>query len=159
MIFANIACPTGDGHSYKLATGSALEASVVVYFQISGYRMFKHVCLRHVLVHWRQSFPRLPSYNRFVELMAEMFNPLTAFMHSRCGKSNGIAFVDSTPLCICKNILIPRHKTFADQAGCSKSLTGWFFYGFKLHFMVNDCGDILSFCLTRGLPDARRCRS
>jgi hypothetical protein len=128
--------------------------TIVVYFQISGYRTFKHFYLRHVLVHWRQSFPRLPSYHRFVELMAEVLNPLTAFMHRRCGKSDGIAFVDSTPLCVCKNIRIPRHKTFADHAGRSKSSTGWF-YGFKLHFTVNDCGDILSFCLTRGNVDDR----
>ena len=128
--------------------------TIVVYFQISGYRTFKHFYLRHVLVHWREKFPRLPSYNRFVELMAEVLTPLTAFMCSRCGKSEGIAFVDSTPLCVCKNIRIPRHKTFADQAGRGKSSTGWF-YGFKLHFTVNDCGDILSFCLTRGNVDDR----
>jgi hypothetical protein len=128
--------------------------TIVVYFQISGYRTFKHFYLRHVLVHWQSQFPRLPSYNRFVELMAEVLNPLTAFMQSRCGKSDGIAFVDSTPLCVCKNIRIPRHKTFADHAGRSKSSTGWF-YGFKLHFTVNDCGDILSFCLTRGNVDDR----
>jgi Transposase DDE domain len=128
--------------------------TIVVYFQMSGYRTFKHFYLRHVLVHWQSQFPRLPSYNRFVELMAEVLNPLTAFMHSRCGKSDGIAFVDSTPLCVCKNIRIPRHKTFANHAGRSKSSTGWF-YGFKLHFTVNDCGDILSFCLTRGNVDDR----
>ena len=90
--------------------------TIVVYFQMSGYRTFKHFYLRHVLVHWQPQFPRLPSYNRFVELMAEVLNPLTAFMHSRCGKSEGIAFVDSTPLCVCKNIRIPRHKTFANHA-------------------------------------------
>ncbi len=53
---------------------------------------------------------------------------------------------------VCENIRIPRHKTFAEQARRSKSSTGWF-YGFKLHFTVNDCGDILSFCLTRGNGD------
>jgi hypothetical protein len=128
--------------------------TIVVYFQMSGYRTFKHFYLKHVLVYWRAKFPRLPSYNRFVELMAEVLAPLTAFMHSRCGQSDGIAFVDSTPLCVCKNIRIPRHKTFADQAGRGKSSTGWF-YGFKLHFTVNDRGDILSFCLTRGNVDDR----
>jgi hypothetical protein len=58
-------------------------------------------------------------------------------------------------LCVCKNIRIPRHKTFAEQAGRGKSSTGWF-YGFKLHLIVNDCGDILSFCLTRGNVDDRK---
>jgi Transposase DDE domain len=75
-------------------------------------------------------------------------------MHSRCGKSDGIACEDSTALCVCKNIRIPRHKTFADHAGRSKSSIGWF-YSFKLHFTVNDCGDILSFCLKRGNVDDR----
>jgi hypothetical protein len=128
--------------------------TIVVFFQMSGYRTFKHFYLRHVLVYWREQFPRLPSYNRFVELMAEVLTPLVAFMQSRCGKSEGIAFVDSTSLCVCKNIRIPRHKTFADHAGRSKSSTEWF-YGFKLHFTVNDCGDILLFCLTRGNVDDR----
>lgn len=70
-------------------------------------------------------------------------------MQSRCKKSRGIAFVDSRALRVCENIHIARHNTFAGYAGRSKSSTGWF-YGFKLHFTVNDCGDLLSFCYTRG---------
>jgi hypothetical protein len=81
--------------------------------------------------------------------MAEVLEPLSGFMQSRCGKSQGIAFIDSTALRVCENIHIPNYKTFASQAGRNKASTGWF-YGFKLHFTVNDCGDILSFCLTRG---------
>jgi len=143
---------TGDK---KRISGKCLCESegmtIVVCFQTSGYRTFKHFCLRHVLAHWRPRFPRLPSRNRFVGLMAGVLNPLTAFMHSRCGKSDGIAFVDSTPPCVCKNIRMPRHKT-ADQAGRSRSSTGCF-YGFKLHLTVNDRGDILAFCLIRGNVD------
>jgi hypothetical protein len=104
--------------------------------------------------YWQKEFPRLPSYNRFVELMPKILEPLTAFLQTRFGKSAGIAFVDSTPLCVCENIRIPRHKTFAGVAGRSKSSTGWF-YGFKLHLIVNDCGDLLSVCLTRGNVDDR----
>ena len=68
------------------------------------------------MVYWRQAFPGLPSYNRFVELQADVLNPLAAFMQSRCAKSRGIAFVDSTALRVCENIRIPRHKTFAEYA-------------------------------------------
>ena len=128
--------------------------TIVIQYQMSGYRTFKWFYLKHVMVFWQEAFPNLPSYNRFVELMSEILEPLAAFMQSRCGKSEGIAFVDSTPLCVCENLRIPRHKTFAGIAGRSKSSTGWF-YGFKLHFTVNDCGDILSFCLTRGNVDDR----
>ena len=31
----------------------------------------------------------------------------------------------------------------------------WGFYGFKLHFIINECGEILSFCLTSGNVDDR----
>jgi hypothetical protein len=128
--------------------------TIVVSYHMKKYRNFKSFYTDHVAKYWREEFPRLPSYNRFVELMTEILEPLTAFMQSRCGKSDGIAFVDSTPLCVCENIRIPRHKTFAGVAGRSKSSTGWF-YGFKLHFIVNDQGEMLSFCLTRGNVDDR----
>ena len=104
--------------------------TVVVCFQTSGYRTFKHFYRKHIMGHWRQAFSGLPSYNRFVELMAAVLHPLVAFMQSRCVKSRGIAFVDSTALRVCDHIRIPRHQTFADYAGRSKSSTGWF-YGFK----------------------------
>lgn len=84
--------------------------TIMVSFQPSGYRTFKDFYLRYVKVYWQQAFPRLPSDNRFVELQAEVLNPLAAFMQSRCVKSQGIAFVDSTALRVCENIRIPRHK-------------------------------------------------
>jgi hypothetical protein len=36
----------------------------------------------------------------------------------------------------------------------AKSSTGWF-YGFKLHLLVDDCGEILSFRITRANVDDR----
>ena len=86
--------------------------------------------------------------------MSDVLIPIAAFMQNRCGMGKGIAFIDSTSLCVCKNIRIPRHKTFKDVAGRGKSSTGWF-YGFKLHLMVDDCGEILSFSITRGNVDDR----
>ena len=53
-----------------------------------------------------------------------------------------------------KNLRIPRHKTFKAEAERGKSSTGWF-YGFKLHLLVDDCGDLLSFRITRGNVDDR----
>ena len=126
--------------------------TIVVSFQVSGYRNFKGFHYKKVLADWRAGFPRLPGYSRFVELMAEVLEALTTFMQSCCGKSDGIAFVDSTALRVCENSRIPRHKTFVELAGRSQSSTGWF-YGFKLHLTVNDRGDMLSFCLTRGNVD------
>jgi len=129
--------------------------TLLVYYHQSGYRTFKWFYQNHVRKHWLSAFPNLLSYNRFIELIPNLLGPLTAFMKSRCRTSKGIAFVDSTSLCVCKNIRIPRHKTFVDEAGRGKSSTGWF-YGFKLHLIINDRGEILSFCITPGNVDDRK---
>jgi hypothetical protein len=129
--------------------------TLLVYYHLSGYRTFKWFYQNYVRKHWWSAFPKLLSYNRFIELIPKIIVPLTAFMQSRCGTSEGIAFIDSTPLRVCKNIRIPRHKTFVEEAGRGKSSTGWF-YGFKLHLIVNDRGEILSFCITPGNVDDRK---
>nr|WP_027156580.1 IS982 family transposase [Methylobacter luteus] len=129
--------------------------TILVAYHQSGFRTFKWFYLKHVQCYWQSEFPNLLSYNRFIELMPELLAPITAFMNSRRGVSAGIAFVDSTPLKVCKNIRIPRHKTFVKEAGRGKSSTGWF-YGFKWHLIVNDQGEILSFCITAGNVDDRK---
>ncbi len=47
-----------------------------------------------------------------------------------------------------------RCKVFKDTAQRGKSSTGWF-YGFKLHLIVNDPGEILSFMKPPGNVDDR----
>jgi len=98
-----------------------------------------------------KAFPNQLSYKRFIEITPEILVPLSCFMQSRCSQGKGIAFVDSTPLRVCKNLRIPRHKTFVNEAGRSKSSTGWF-YGFKLHLLVDDCGEIISFQIREVIP-------
>ena len=129
--------------------------TIWVHYHQSGYHTFKWYYVNHVQVHLKSAFPRLPSYHRFIERIPEALLPLTRFMQSRCEASRGIAFIDSTPLRVCENLRIPRHHTFADTAGRGKSSTGWF-YGFKLHLVVNDQGGIVSFALTAGNVDDRQ---
>jgi hypothetical protein len=123
------------------------------YWQL--IRAEKMAVCRSCDLYLQAATPSLLSYNRFIELLPTIIMPLRAFMNSRCGTSQGIAFIDSTPLKVCKNIRIPRHKTFVKEAGRGKSSTGWF-YGFKLHLVVNDQGEILSFCITAGNVDDRK---
>lgn len=101
------------------------------------------------------AFPHLLNYHRFIEHIPEALLPLTQFMQSRCEASRGIAFIDSTPLRVCENLRIPHHHTVTDTAGRGKSSIGWF-YGFKLHLVVNDQGGIVSFALTAGNVDDRK---
>jgi len=48
-----------------------------------------------------------------------------------------------------------QHKVFEDWAEKSKSSMGWF-YGFKLHLIVNDCGELMAFKVTAANVDDRR---
>ena len=129
--------------------------TIIIYFHMSHYRNFKHYYLKHVQQHLRAEFPQLVSYSRFVELMPTVFAPLCAYMWTRLGRATGISFIDATPIAVCHNRRIQRHRVFADLAGRGKTAMGWF-YGFKLHLVVNDQGEIVAFHLTEGNMDDRK---
>ena len=89
------------------------------------------------------------SYSRFVFLMKDLFIPLFAYLLNRSGSVTGISFVDSTPIQVCKRKRIKRNKVFKGFAKVGKTSIGWF-YGFKLHIIINENGEILSFLVTPG---------
>ena len=115
--------------------------TILIHFHQSHYRTFKACYTEHVLVRLRPEFPSLVSYNRFVELTPTVIIPLLAYLQQRRGNCTGIAFVDATAIKVCHNKRIPRHKVFAGIATRGKTTMGWF-YGFKLHLIVNDQGEI-----------------
>ena len=129
--------------------------TILIWFHQSHYRDFKTFYLNHVCQHLRSEFPKLVSYSRFVDLIPGTLLPMCVYMYLRQGRQTGIAFVDSTPIAVCHNKRIRRHKTFAGLARRGKSTMGYF-YGFKLHLVVNDQGEILAFCLTPGNTDDRK---
>jgi Transposase DDE domain len=128
--------------------------TIIVYFHCSHYRDFKHYYTEYVATHLRSYFPALVSYSRFVELMPRALVPLCGYLHTRKGRCTGVTFVDSTPLAVCHNRRIARHKVFDGYATRGKSSMGWYF-GFKLHLMVNDEGELLAFRVTTGEVDDR----
>ena len=105
--------------------------------------------------HLKGLFPKCVSYNRFVESEKSVLLPLTIFIKNVLrGTCTGISFVDSTPLRVCRNQRILIHKTFEGPAERGKRSMGWFF-GFKLHLIINDRGEILNFMFTPGNVDER----
>jgi hypothetical protein len=129
--------------------------TITILFHISGIRCFKHFYISYVQQHLKSEFPRTVSYNRFVELMESNVLPLTLYLKTCClGECSGISFVDSTPIRACKNKRISRNKVFKNIATIGKSTMGWF-YGFKLHIIVNDKGEILNFVVTQANVDDR----
>jgi transposase len=103
----------------------------------------------------RAEFPGLVSYTRFVELMPSALLPLCAYLETCQGRCTGISFVDSTPLAVCHNRRIQQHRVFTGLAQRGKNSVGWF-YGFKLHVVVNDCGELLACQLSPGNVDDRQ---
>lgn len=122
--------------------------TIVILFHQSHYRNFKHF-YNHICTYNKKEFPKLISYDRFVYLKKNLFVPLFAYLLERKGIVTGIAFIDSTSIAVCHNKRIPRNKVFKGLAKRGKTTAGWF-YGFKLHLIINDKGEILAFQLTPG---------
>ena len=90
-----------------------------------------------------------------MELEKEVLLPMTIFIKKVLLRTcTGISFVDSTPLRVCRNQRILIHKTFEGLAERGKYSMGWSF-GFKLHLIINDKGEILNFMFTPGNVDDR----
>ena len=143
-------------HRHKPNRMSDAEIMVIlILFHSGGFRCFKHYYKEYVCKHLTYLFPKRVSYNRFVELEKEVLLQLTVFIKEvLMGTCTGISFVDSTPLRVCRNQRILIHKTFKGLAERGKCSRGWFF-GFKLHLIINDKGEILNFMFTPGNVDDR----
>lgn len=80
--------------------------------------------------------------------------PLCAYLRHCFGKCSGISFIDSTSLKVCHNRRIAQHQVFNNLAARGKTSVDWFF-GFKLHLVINDTGELLNVALTPGNTDER----
>jgi hypothetical protein len=128
--------------------------TISIHFHQSRYRTFKDYYVKHVCEYLTNYFPSLVSYNRMVELMPNVLTACLYYLRSRRGPVTGISFVDSTAIPVCHPKRINRNKVFKETAKVSKSSMGWF-YGFKLHLIINDSGEILSCQITPGNVDDR----
>ena len=128
--------------------------TILIFFHQMRYRDFKTYYTQFVQVYLRDEFPYLVSYTHFVELMPSVLVPLCAYLQGCYGRCSGVSFIDSTPVIVCHNRRIQRHRVFAGVAQRGKNSMDWFF-GFKLHLVVSDRGDLLALRLTAGNVDDR----
>lgn len=127
--------------------------TIIIHFHQSHHRNFKHYYLDYVSTQLRSDFPGLVSYTRFVELMSEVAAPMVMLLVSLLSSPTTANYIDSTKLVVCHNRRIRRNKVFRGMAARGKSSMGWF-YGFKLHLIVNEKGELVSFFITPGnTPD------
>jgi len=129
--------------------------TILVGFHLSQIKNFKAYYVFYVTPHLGHLFPDLVSYNRFVELQSKVALALMFYLkYKGLGKSTGISYVDSTPLRACHIKREKQNKVFKNFAKKGHSSLGWFF-GFKLHLVINDKGEILGFHLTTANVDDR----
>lgn len=148
-----------DGNVHRNKPGRLSDAEVItilILFHCKGFRCLKHFYTQYICKHLSHLFTNTVSYNRFVELQKSVLLPLAIFVKEvLMGTCTGIAYVDSTPLRVCKHQRILIHKTLKGIAERGKCSMGWFF-GFKLHLIINDKGEILNFMFTPGNVDDRQ---
>ena len=132
--------------------------TIIILFHQSCYRNFKTFYIEHVSKHLLKYFQQLVSYTRFVELTKSVIVPLCFFAQLLTGEKTGIYFIDSTLIKACHIKREKQNKVFKGIAQKAKSSIGWFF-GFKLHLIINDRGEIMAFKLTAGNVDDRKSSS
>jgi hypothetical protein len=122
---------------------------IMVLFHLSAYKNFKTFYLYGIGCQHRACFRDLPHYDRFVSLMPRLFAPLMVLLHSLSGEETGLYFGGSSKLAVCHNRRIDRHRVFDGLAARGKTSMGWFF-GLKLHFVINHKGQIMALKITSG---------
>lgn len=124
--------------------------SIYIFYHHSGIRCFKWFYNFAVLGHLGSYFPLAYSYSHFIQRLPSIQLDLFAFLCLFCLAAPSQAnFIDSKKLSVCHNKRIYQHKTFKDIASRGKTSVGWF-YGFKLHLIINQFAQIVRFKITTG---------
>jgi hypothetical protein len=131
----------------KLALSEMLF--IMVLFPASPFKDFKSFYRHGVCGLYRGCFRETPVYERFVALMPRLLVPMAVLLYSLRGEETGIYFADSTSLAVCHNRRINRNRVFKGMAARGKTSMGWF-YGLKLHLIINHKGEIMAVKITSG---------
>ena len=129
--------------------------TILISFHQNHYRNFQHFYLNPVKSQWGNAFPKLPSYQRFIEWIPSTMIPLCVYLKDCFGQCTGLGFIDATSLKVCHNRRISSHKVFEGLAARGQTSVDWFL-GFKLHLVVNEIGQLLNVSLTPGNVDHRK---
>ena len=128
------------------------QISIMIFYHLSPYKNLK-TYYEH-FIEKGDLFMQVPCYDRFIQIMPKIFLAMAIMLHYLSGKKTGVYIADSTHISVCKNVRISRHKTFEGLAKRGKTTMGWF-YGFKLHMIINDRGEIIAVRITPGNTDDR----
>ena len=125
--------------------------TILVAYHYSGYKCFEYYYRELILKKYSDCFPKAPSYERFVSLIPRALDLIYLWLlySAGCSKRAGLYFIDSKKLQVCHLKRERSNKMFKKVARKGKTSTGWFF-GLKIHLVINNLGEIVSFDLTPG---------
>ena len=123
--------------------------TILIFYHWSGFKNFQYYYEHLMQKEFTSYFPKLPSYHRFIELIGRQTLKLYMFVKvlTLLSEKTGHYFIDSKKLPVCDNRRIHSNKVFSGVAARGKSSTGWF-YGLKIHLVINELGQIMNFMLT-----------
>lgn len=151
---------TTDLNEHLLGSGKVLEIdtpglslsevlTILIYYHFSRFDCLKHYYLVKMRTVYKNDFPNLPSYNRFVERIKEVAWLSALYLQYKQSSFYGTGYIDSTTLKVSNKKRTNSHKVFKFVARLGKSSMGWF-YGFKLHVICDFMGNIVKCSITHG---------
>lgn len=123
--------------------------TITIYFHYSGFKNFKDYYNIAIKGYLRDNFSTTVSYNRFIELKQKILLPLLLFLKLHSAECDGISVIDNFALDVSHIRRESQHKLFKHTAQKGKTSVEWF-YGFKLHIIINTQGEIINFHFTPG---------
>ena len=127
--------------------------TIILSYYSSNYDCFKNYYIEKIMKDHVTDF-HLVNYSHFTSLIKRVTNLGAVLLGNLFAKCDGLSFVDSTSIEVCKNYRIYIHKVFEGLAARGKTTKGWF-YGFKLHLIINSKGELLKVKFTAGNRDDR----
>ena len=127
--------------------------TIILLFYRSNMMNFK-AFYKYLELHHKGDFPKMPTYERFCAIKQKAIPILSGLFKCILSKGQSEAYIDATALRVSHNKRTNSHKVFKGIAAVGKSTMGWF-YGFKLHLVIDLQGNIINAKLTRGNCDDR----
>jgi hypothetical protein len=125
--------------------------TILAAYHLSGYKCFEYYYRQVIKKSYLSYFPKAPGYERFLVLVSRCYQLMYLWSLHCCLKAarTGLYIIDSKRSEVCHLKREHSHRVFSVSARKGKTSTGWF-YGFKLHLVINDRGEIVNRTLTGG---------
>jgi transposase len=136
----------------------AMLVSLILFRFFVGHRSWKDYYRYLKSHHHGVTIGQLPNYKNFMASVHRLTGYALVYLEvvrKYCKQGVQIQFADSTALPVCKIKREFTHKVALGLATKSKGTMGWY-YGFKLHLVCDQYGQVLAWRITTATIDDRK---